>query len=387
MVAPLTALVICALLVLMQLYMAIPLAPIVGADLGAAGASAALATAFGIPYAVGFLIYGPLSDHYGRKAILVPGMAALAVITAVLALAPSLPAVGSLRALQGLVAVSFSPVALAYLSEALPPRWRTTAIGAVSTAYMVAGIAGQVYASAVALAWGWRWTFGLAAVALGVVALALMAILREPPRSSGAATLAQRFRQLGALVRQRALALPCLSAFTMLLTFVAMYSALGPHLQARFDLAPDAVLLVRLAGLPGMLVAPLAGALAGRFGLARVAITGFLVAAVGLAIEALASATLWALVLASVVFVAGIATTVPAMIALFGARAGQARAAGIALNGFMLFLGASAGPFLVELPLEFAALLAVLAVILACGAGLVALSTPSSRSPASPARR
>src|SRR5205807_10283956 len=105
----------------------------------------------------------------------------------------------------------FSPPSLAYLSEALPQRSRTIAIGAVSTAYLVAGIAGQVYASAVALAWGWRWVFGLAAVALAGIVLCLAAILREVPREPVAVSLAGRFRQLGSLVLRREFALPCLA--------------------------------------------------------------------------------------------------------------------------------------------------------------------------------
>ena len=40
------------------------------------GAAAALGTAYGLAYALGFLIFGPLSDCYGRKVVLVPGMAA-----------------------------------------------------------------------------------------------------------------------------------------------------------------------------------------------------------------------------------------------------------------------------------------------------------------------
>ena len=104
----------------------------------------------------------------------------LAVTTAGLA-ASSLPMVAVLRSIQGLVAASFSTVALAYVGEALPPRWRT-GIGAMSTAFLSAGILGQVYAQAVADALGWRWVFGLAAPAFVIAAIAMATILLEPPR-------------------------------------------------------------------------------------------------------------------------------------------------------------------------------------------------------------
>src|SRR5918997_3679695 len=171
--APLAILVTCALLVLMQLYLAIPLAPVLDKDFASGGGAVALGTVYSLAYALGFLIFGPLSDRYGRKAVLVPGMAGLAIATAALSLAPSMALVGVLRAVQGLLAASFAAVALAYVGEGLPRRWRSTGVGAISTAFLVAGIVGQVYAQAVAQALGWRWVFGLAAPAFALAAVAL----------------------------------------------------------------------------------------------------------------------------------------------------------------------------------------------------------------------
>ncbi len=378
---PVALLTVCALLVLTQLYATIPLVPTVDADLGEGNASAAVGTAFALAYATGFLFFGPLSDHYGRKRILIPGLVVLALATACLTIAPSLIAIALLRAVQGFVAGSFAPAALAYLMEALPPRWRTTAVGAMSTAFLTAGIIGQVYASTVALAWSWRWVFGLAAPAIAAIALAMAALLREPPREPVSGTLGERFRQMGRLVTRREIALLCVAHLSTLLAFVAMYSALGPHLQTLFGLHETDIIWVRLAALPGMLVAPFSGALIGRFGATRMAIVGFVLAALGAAGESLASGSLWALIGTSIVFVAGIATAVPAMISLFGDRAEESRAAGIALNGFMLFAGASIGPLTSQLGLGFETLLYALCGTLLAAAALVTASRPNRVGP------
>jgi MFS family permease len=213
--APLAVLVSSALLVLSQLYLAIPLAPIIGEVLGHGGsaAAAALGTTYALAYGLGFLIFGPLSDRYGRKPILVPGMAALAIVTAGLAAAPSLPVLALLRTVQGLVAASFSAAALAYIGEAFPPRWRSTGIGAMSTAFLSAGILGQVYAQAVADALGHHWVFGLAAPAFVIEAIAMATILIEPRRSGEPASLGQKYRALASLAVRRELALVNAASF------------------------------------------------------------------------------------------------------------------------------------------------------------------------------
>jgi predicted MFS family arabinose efflux permease len=385
-VAPLAVLVSCALLVLIQLYLAIPLAPVLGEALegGGAAAAAALGTAYALAYGMGFLVFGPVSDRYGRKPVLVPGMAALAVATAGLSAASSLPMVALLRSMQGLLAASFAAVALAYVGEALPPRWRSTGIGAISTSFLVAGILGQVYAQAVAQAFGWRWVFGFAAPAFAIAAIAIATVLREPARSGPPTSLGQKYRELAALAVRRELALPYAACLPVLLSFVAMYAALGPLLQTRFGLDDSEVLLVRLAAMPVMLMAPLAGWLVGRRGPTKVAVAGYLLAAAGLATQAISVATLWALVVASVVFVAGIAMIVPAMIALVGGRGGSARAGALGLTGLMVFAGASCGQLAAELPLGFTGLMFALAALLMAGGVLVAISGPRPPTPGQP---
>jgi MFS transporter, YNFM family, putative membrane transport protein len=374
--APLTVLVLCALLVLMQLYLAIPLAPVVAETLGDDGGAAswALLTAYSLAYGFGLPIFGPLSDRYGRKVVMVPGMITLAIVTAALVAVSTLPVIAVVRTIQGLVAASFAAAALAYVGEALPPRWRATGLGAISTTFLVAGIVGQLYGQAVSLALGWRWVFGLAAPAFGIAAVALATVLVEPRRGGTAVSLGQKYRQFAVLAVHRELGLVFVAACTVLLSFVAMYTRLGPLLQAEFGLGNRDVLLVRLAALPAMMVAPVAGWLFGRFGGTRVTVAGFMLASVGLVAEAVAAGTLWALVTASVIFVAGISTVIPAVIALASSRAGSTRAGAVGLMGLGAFLGASFAPLVAQLPLGFSGLMLVLVALLMIGAVLVVLS-------------
>ena len=112
-----------------------------------------------------------------------------------------------------------------------------------------------------------------------------------------------------------------------------------------------------------MFAALFAGALARRLGDAGVARGGFGLAAFGL-LEAALSGSLIGTAATSLVFVTGVALAVPAMITLFGAAAASNRAGGMALNGFVLFLGASLGPLTARLHLDFPILLLGLAALM-----------------------
>ncbi|ELY99944.1 MFS transporter [Natrialba aegyptia] len=364
------------LVVVSELYVSIPLVPTMQRLFGVSQTQASwLGTAFGLAYAGGFLVFGPLSDRYGRKTIMVPGLFALALSTLAVGFSPSYEVLVGLRIVQGIAAATFAPAALAYLGEVLPASSRATGIAVVTTGFLVAGIVGQVYADAVTLAVGWEWVFwGLAAVYGAFVVL-----LYVLPQSAGAAgesatSLRTVYARMGRLLQNRVLLAAYFAAFTLLFTFVGMYSGLAPYLQTTFGIGPEQLLLVRVAGIPGMVLSPLAGRLVARYGSARVVISGLILAAGGLGLEAVAG-SLTMLVIGSVVFVTGIAAAVPSLISFVGETAASARGAAVALYMCILFIGASLGPLVATYlqPIGFVGLCGVLAVVLLFAAGVLAL--------------
>ena len=92
-----------ALFVLAQLYASIPLlAPVSSAF--RANATFALSLCFSLAYAVGFLIWGPVSDRYGRKKVVVLSLSVLTLTTLGCAFAPTLGMLAILRTCQGMTA-------------------------------------------------------------------------------------------------------------------------------------------------------------------------------------------------------------------------------------------------------------------------------------------
>ena len=364
-------LVFTALVVVSQLYAAIPLAGPAGKSLGG-DAVFALSTCFSATYALGFVLWGPLADHFGRRRTMLAGMILLTLATAGCAAAQSISALAILRGLQGITTSSFAPVALAYIAEAVEPRRRALSIGAVSTAFLAAGIVGQVVPQALANWAGWASAFLVSAAVLALCGAAIFVLVREPGRAPGLG-LGRQFRQIGRLICLPKMLTLCAAHVTLLMCFIAMYTALGAH-TASLGLSDSALMWIRLCGLPCMFAALAAGPLARRRGASGLARAGFLLAACGLVLEALASSNAVALTAASLVFVTGIALAVPAMITLFGEVSAPHRASGMAINGLVLFIGASLGPLLAG-SLAFRPLMFCCAAILgAAAACLVAFS-------------
>jgi DHA1 family bicyclomycin/chloramphenicol resistance-like MFS transporter len=96
-----------------------PVMPSVGVDLDAGSDSVKLTlTTYMLGFAVGQLFYGPLSDRYGRRPILIVGVLFFTVTTFACSFAPSIGGLIGLRILQGLGAASGSVLGRALTRDA-----------------------------------------------------------------------------------------------------------------------------------------------------------------------------------------------------------------------------------------------------------------------------
>lgn len=364
----------CGLAVVSQLYLPVPLLAAMAAQYSVPVPAAGLVlTVFGIAYATGFLVFGPLSDRVGRKAVMVPGLLALAGASVLVATVPTFEALIGARIVQGFVAAALPPVALAYLAEALPAPRRALGIAAMSTAFLLAGLLGQLYGSAVG---------SLPAAVLplaGVYAVGALLVWLLPEQrlvqNQPSGSLFRAYRGLPALLKNDALMRGYAAALVLLFAFVAFYTALNLFVVEALAQAGLDLTTVRVAAVPAMLLPLIAARFIRTYGPRAVVCAGFAVGAVGLgaaAVVALSSAAVWLLVAASIVFVAGVSISVPSLIALIGGLAPAQRGLAIALYTFVLFVGASLGPQFPPLvaPLGFGGLCLILGGLFAAAAAL-----------------
>ncbi|MED4954462.1 MFS transporter [Paenibacillus macerans] len=335
----------CGLAVVSSLYITIPLVSIFADAFHVAPSQSSwVSSSFSFTYAVGFLFFGTLSEKYGRRQTMLYGLVALCLLSPLLGLVHSLPGLILLRAVQGFAAASFGPVVLAYIVELYPIEKRVTTIGFVSTGFLMAGIIGQVFSSMISINLGWSYVFYILGGIYLLSAILFGGLVPRGEVKKNQVSMGSTFRQIRAVFSNTSLLFCYLVTITLLFSFVGMYSTLGNYLsQTPFALSSNQILLVRAVGIVGMLASPFAGRLAGKFGAKRVLQGGLLLATAGLVIIGISS-NLPILIGMSIVFVTGIAISVPTLITLIGSIAGEARAIGVTLYTFILFIGATLGP-------------------------------------------
>lgn len=145
-----------------------------------------LATGFGVPtstvqltlslFVIGFggaqLIIGPLSDRYGRRPVLLSGLALYVSASVLCGLSQSIELLIAARFVQALGCCSAVIIARAIVRDAYAPEHSVRVIAKASTWLSVAPICGPILGSYLQVTFGWRAAFA----ALGIFSACLLAV-------------------------------------------------------------------------------------------------------------------------------------------------------------------------------------------------------------------
>ncbi|GAB3913991.1 MFS transporter [Microlunatus endophyticus] len=123
-----------------------------------------------------------LGDRFGRRRMLIIGIALFTIGSAGCGLSPGLGLLISSRALQGVGAALVLPLSLPLISVAFPPERQGRALGIVAGISGLATFAGPLIGGGLAAELGWRWIFWVN-VPVGIVLMIL--IRRAVPESRG----------------------------------------------------------------------------------------------------------------------------------------------------------------------------------------------------------
>jgi MFS family permease len=114
-----------------------------------------------IAYVVTMPVMGKVSDLYGRRPVFLLSLAIFTIGSSWAALAGDVWTMVAARVVQALGGGAMVPVALAAVSDAVPPRHRALAIGTIAAVDTAGWVAGSAYGAWVTTLFGWRWAFWL----------------------------------------------------------------------------------------------------------------------------------------------------------------------------------------------------------------------------------
>ncbi len=337
----------CGLVVLMSMYITIPLITTLTEAFSVTAIQAAWAgSAFSLSYAVGCLLYGPLSDKYGRKVFLVASISVLTALTFIIGFVEDYVILIVLRSIQGLVAAAFAPISLAYAGEMFPPNKRITAIGFITSSLLMASVVGQVFSGLINTYLGWNAVFTILGILYLLTALVVIFYLPKDDLPRSKESLFVRYKKMGDLAKNKQLVLAFSITFMLLLSLVGMFTILGDYLSSStFGFTDGEILGIRAIGIIGMFLSPFAGKITVRLGAPMVLRVGLALSAISIIVLGFSS-NIVVLSLLMVLFISGIAVVTPVMISIISQLAGADRGSAVSFNAFILFLGATVGPIL-----------------------------------------
>ncbi len=325
-----------------------PLLPTIAADFNTTiSATGWLVTAYVLPYGLFQLVYGPLSDRFGKVQVVAWAMVLFSVGTALCGLPPSLPVIVALRFLTGVAAAAVFPLTLAYVGDTVPYTHRQATIAILATSTAVASSFSTAAGGLIAAVISWRFVFPIFGLISGIVTVVLL-LLRQseirvtppvprlrPRETFGAALRAPRMLPLLFLVGSEGL------------IYNGAFTYLGGFLNDRFALGALAIgFILAGAGVAQLGAARALPALVRRLGEQRLILFGG--GLMGLAYLVMVAIPTWPLflipiLLAGAGFVLCHSTLQTRATETFPASRGTA----VALFAFSLFLGNGLGALVV----------------------------------------
>ncbi|WP_433730707.1 MFS transporter [Nocardia sp. CA-129566] len=372
--------VLSALLATGQMYIPIPLFTAMKADWNVgAGVMTWIISAFAFGYAGGFVLFGPLSDRYGHRRVLVTGMIVAAVVTLLTGLSFSAPIAVGLRVAQGLVVGSIPPAIMAYIATRIAPAHRAVVTMSVATSFLAATVLAQIASQAVVAAFPWRTMFIGSAVVFVALAFVLRAVMLDDAPTGRDKPLVHSYAAIPAVLRIKAL-LPMLAAGALsMAVMVGVYT--GIEITGLVKGSGE-LLALRAGALPVMFALPLLAIPLSRLTKPGQMVLGVLVAATAMVIATFEGTHLAVLTILLAVLVGGLGVIAPAVLQTAGELGGQARAAASSVAMFSFYVGATAGPLVAAAaaPHGFTVLAWTLATLLVAALGLTLFGVRIQRS-------
>jgi len=291
--------------------------------------------------ALAVLFAGPVSNAWGRKAVMTVSLLASALLVLLTAVAPTWHSFLALRALLGLALGGLPAVGMTYLNEEMHPDSIGLGMGLYIGGNAAGGMGGRLIAGVLTDFFGWR----IALAAVGVIgSIAAILFIRSLPPSRHFKRQAFRLRSelslFAHLFRDRGLPWLFAEGFVLLGSFVTVYNYIGYRLMAPpYAMSQASVGMIFSVYLVGMFSSSWIGHLAGRMGRRKVLWTMFVLMLAGLGLTIFSSP--WLIIAGIIAITFGYFGSHSIVSSWIGRRAGGAKAHASSIYLFAFYMGAS----------------------------------------------
>ncbi len=185
-------------------------------------------------FAVGLLLFGPLSDRYGRRPVLLAGVAGYTAASGLCALAPTIELLIAFRVLQALGAGAMSAVSTAVVKDAFKAEKREAVLSVIQVMFVVGPVLAPVLGALILQVADWRVTFWALAV-VGALCIVLAVLFEEtlPQRERYCGTVLGSIGKLGTVAKNKGFSVFLVIVGLCNLPYMA-YIAVGSYVYISF---------------------------------------------------------------------------------------------------------------------------------------------------------
>ncbi|MEH7464840.1 MFS transporter [Bacillus thuringiensis] len=308
-----------------------------------------LITSYALFYGLTAPFFGPVSDKFGRKQMIVTGMVIFSIGTFCTGLSQNFNTILIFRALTGLAGAMVMPSIFALIGDKIPYKMRGAAMGVIMGAMVGSTVLGVPIGAFLTSVGNWQWTFyGIGVLAM-LVAFIIMGLLPKTPATNQIPVSAPSaiVSSIKTAFTNTSVFFALLSTFLWTVSLQGMFSYIGVYYKGNFDFSVEKTgMVIFLAGAGSIIGNIIGGKLADKIGKKAVVSIATIIAAVGVVSFTLLTEHVILAVIVHIIWSTAIGFGQSSLTALISELSPKVRGTVMALNSSAMYNGmmfASAG--------------------------------------------
>lgn len=225
-------------------------------------------------YAFSFVLYGSLSDKYGRRRFLLFGAISLSLITVGISFTTNFSTFLLLTSIQGIAAGAIPSVAIPYMADITPKERIGRAMGIALSGTVAGTVMGRGLSGVIAQFLNWEAVYIIYGGLLLLMFILLM-LLPNKDKCDKEISILTILKNTGSLMCNKKIFPLLLIGGGLFFSYLGTATFLTPYLSSPpFELGPALIGMLSLVGVVGIFISPIAGNFVSKYGSYKIMLTG-----------------------------------------------------------------------------------------------------------------